>query len=515
MGAWPCSRGTRSCGRRPVGWPRRRRVTGASSSSRARPASARRRSPSRSRGAAGSARVAVGACDGTSTPAPLGPLVEMLPELPPGSGRRAVAPGRLRALVAALRARRRTSRTCSSSRMPTGVTSPPSTSCCTSPAGSTPVGRWSWSPTGLRTSAATHLLRRVLGDAATATGTRRLDLGPLSPAAVGQLAAAATAGRRGRPAPPDRGNPFFVTEVLAAGSAAVPPTVRDACWPVGPARSRPGAPWTSWRWPGPVLSRPARRLPSATAWPPSTSRSSAGPAAGRQRADVPARAGPGRRRRAGPGRRTRCTGGPRALTARDAGRPGPAGPPRRRRGRRGAPSGSARGRGRAPPADAHREAAQQYRRVLRNADRLREPLTDRRRADLLGLLAYECYLTNLVDDALAARQEALAIWSAVGDGGRVGDTPVAVPAQLLRRQGDLAEHHARCAVEALAGADSVELAMAYSNMAQCACSTPTSPAPAGGAGGRWMSSGGSPRPGTGGGRGAHADQPRHRGGDGG
>lgn len=38
---------------------------------------------------AASARVAVGACDGVSTPAPLGPLVEMLAELQPGSGRRA------------------------------------------------------------------------------------------------------------------------------------------------------------------------------------------------------------------------------------------------------------------------------------------------------------------------------------------------------------------------------------------------------------------------------------------
>ena len=32
--------------------------------------------------AAGAARVATGACDGSATPAPLGPLVEMLPQLP-------------------------------------------------------------------------------------------------------------------------------------------------------------------------------------------------------------------------------------------------------------------------------------------------------------------------------------------------------------------------------------------------------------------------------------------------
>lgn len=116
---------------------------------------------------------------------------------------------------------------------------------------------------------------------------------------------------------------------------------------------------------------------------------------------------------------------------------------------------------------AHREAVQQYRRVLRNAGRLQPPLADRRRADLLGLLSYECYLTDRIEDALAARQEALAIWTAVGDAARIGDTH-----RWLSRlyyfagQGDLAEHHAGCAVEVLAGSDSIELAMAYSNQSQ-------------------------------------------------
>ena len=105
--------------------------------------------------------------------------------------------------------------------------------------------------------------------------------------------------------------------------------------------------------------------------------------------------------------------------------------------------------------------------MLRNADRLREPLPDRRRGDLLGLLAYECYLTNVVDDALAARHEALAIWTAVSDAERVGDTHRWLSRlNYFAGNGDLAEHHARCAVDALAGTDSIELAMAYSNMAQ-------------------------------------------------
>ncbi|MFO1217305.1 MAG: LuxR C-terminal-related transcriptional regulator [Burkholderiaceae bacterium] len=72
-----------------------------------------------------------------------------------------------------------------------------------------------------------HPLRAVLGDLAT-SGTPRLALPPLSPAAV----AALCAGRDRDAAELHRttaGNPFFVTEVLAAGGHdAVPATVQDA-----------------------------------------------------------------------------------------------------------------------------------------------------------------------------------------------------------------------------------------------------------------------------------------------
>jgi predicted ATPase len=80
-----------------------------------------------------------------------------------------------------------------------------------------------------------HPLRIVLGDAATATGTRRLDLPPLSRTAVRALAeqnarlhpdtAAADVERLYRAT---EGNAFFVTEVLSAGGVEVPTTVRDA-----------------------------------------------------------------------------------------------------------------------------------------------------------------------------------------------------------------------------------------------------------------------------------------------
>ncbi|HEY2271635.1 MAG TPA: AAA family ATPase [Jatrophihabitantaceae bacterium] len=74
-----------------------------------------------------------------------------------------------------------------------------------------------------------HRLAVVMGDLAAAAGVVRMDLTPLSTAGVARLVEAAELtidptdlhGRTG-------GNPFFVTEVLAAGAATVPTTVRDA-----------------------------------------------------------------------------------------------------------------------------------------------------------------------------------------------------------------------------------------------------------------------------------------------
>ncbi len=300
------------------------------------------------------------------------------------------------------------------------------------------------------------------------------DLGPLSPAAVGQLATArpgldaADLHRR------TRGNPFFVTEVLAAGSAAVPPTVRDAVLARTARLSEParhaldvvalaGA-RADVALVGAVLGdglaavdEPIERGILLLAGSELTFRHELARVAVAEQVPVFQRIALHRAILA-------------ALTAPEAARPdlallahhADAAADAEAAVRYGSEAATA-----AAGLYAHREAAQQYRRVLRNADRLRESLTDRQRADLLGLLAYECYLTNLVDDALAARQEALAIWSAVGDGGRVGDTHRWLSRlSYFAGEGDLAEHHARCAVEALAGADSVELAMAYSNMAQ-------------------------------------------------
>jgi DNA-binding CsgD family transcriptional regulator len=73
----------------------------------------------------------------------------------------------------------------------------------------------------------THPLRILLGELSPGETIVRLRLAPLSPRAVATLAAprgvdAAELFRK------TAGNPFFVTEALAAGEVAIPPTVRDA-----------------------------------------------------------------------------------------------------------------------------------------------------------------------------------------------------------------------------------------------------------------------------------------------
>ena len=72
-----------------------------------------------------------------------------------------------------------------------------------------------------------HPLTLVLGELGTTRSVTRLVIPPLSERAVGELAEpygvdAADLHRR------TNGNPFYVTEVLAAGAGEIPPTVRDA-----------------------------------------------------------------------------------------------------------------------------------------------------------------------------------------------------------------------------------------------------------------------------------------------
>ena len=72
-----------------------------------------------------------------------------------------------------------------------------------------------------------HPLRTVLGELVTSSALTRIAVAPLSAAGVGQLAA-------GHPVDPEElyrrtsGNPFFVSEVLAAPGTDIPRSVRDA-----------------------------------------------------------------------------------------------------------------------------------------------------------------------------------------------------------------------------------------------------------------------------------------------
>ena len=75
-----------------------------------------------------------------------------------------------------------------------------------------------------------HPLRSVAGDLASVPGVVRTDLAPLSRSAVADLAAEAGDGHLDVDGlyRATGGNPFYVTEVLAAGGTAVPASVRDA-----------------------------------------------------------------------------------------------------------------------------------------------------------------------------------------------------------------------------------------------------------------------------------------------
>jgi DNA-binding CsgD family transcriptional regulator len=66
---------------------------------------------------------------------------------------------------------------------------------------------------------------------------------------------------------------------------------------------------------------------------------------------------------------------------------------------------------------AHREAAAQFARALRFADHL----PSEQRAELLERRAHECYLTGLLEDAIAASQAAFTLWRAAGNRLKEGD----------------------------------------------------------------------------------------------
>jgi DNA-binding CsgD family transcriptional regulator/tetratricopeptide (TPR) repeat protein len=316
-----------------------------------------------------------------------------------------------------------------------------------------------------------HPLRRLLGELHSGS-VRRLTAEPLSLGAVRALAEpygrdAAALHRT------TAGNPFFLTEVLAADGAEVPPTVRDA-----------------------VLARTARLSDAATEVLEAVS--IAPPHAGLWLLDalVPdAAGGLDEGLRAGildvvaggvafrheiaritvegslaPHRRLALhRGALRALAA-----PPDTAPDLTRLAHHAEAAGDtaavlrfAPGAARhAASIGAHREAAAQYARALRFAGAL--PPTER--ATLLERRSYECYLTDQTPESIGALEEAIGLRHATGD--HLGEATAL--SSLSRRLwcGGRSEDAARAGEDAVRLLEGLpagpELALAYSNLAQIA-----------------------------------------------
>ena len=314
-----------------------------------------------------------------------------------------------------------------------------------------------------------HPLHRLLGELP-AQSVKRLQLPPLSESAVAQLAAAAKRAA-GNLHGVTGGNPFYVTEVLALEAGGVPPSVRDA-----------------------VLARAARLAVNASAaldivslipgrterWlleglldDPFTSME-AGVRAGLLRATrdfVAFRHELARRaweESLEPGRAASLHA--RVLQALETIGDGASLLPRLvhhadRSGDAASVLRLAPEAARAAAAlGAHREAAAHFASALRYANNAQPA----ERAALLDGWSYEVHLGGRIDDAVRAREEALALWRQVGDGRREGDA-LRWLSRLTWFQGrhDDAAAYVAEAIRVLEPlGPGHELAMAYSTRAQ-------------------------------------------------
>jgi DNA-binding CsgD family transcriptional regulator len=313
-----------------------------------------------------------------------------------------------------------------------------------------------------------HPLRIVLGELPSRSATR-LALAPLSAQGVAQLAGSVGVDH----AELHRltaGNPFYVTEVLAAADAELPETVRDAVL----ARAA-------------RLDERARALLDAVAIAPPradlwllaalTDGELEGLedclASGMLRAERDAVSFRHEIARVGieealaPHRRLALHRRALAALAAHGARPDPARLAHHAEAaddadavQRYAPAAGER----AALLGSHREAAAQFARALHFG----AELPSARRTELLERRSYECYLTHDIPGAVEARRRALDEHRAAGDIRRQGDAHRWL-SRLAWFSGDnaTAEDEARQAVELLERLEpGPELAMAYSNMAQ-------------------------------------------------
>jgi DNA-binding CsgD family transcriptional regulator/tetratricopeptide (TPR) repeat protein len=313
-----------------------------------------------------------------------------------------------------------------------------------------------------------HPLRVALGELATGGATGRLKVAPLSAAAVAKLAEplgvdAEELYRR------TSGNPFFVTEALAAGADEIPHTVRDAVL-ARAARLSPGA--------RALLDAVAVVPPQAELWllqsladdgldrleeclASGMLASVSGGVAFRHelaRLAVEESLPPNRKlelhRKA-----------LRALEDPPSGAPDPA-----RLAHHAEAAGDANAvlefapaaGARAASLGAAREAAAQYARALRFADALALDA----RGELLDRRAYACYLIGEFDEAIDAQQRAVECHRQLGDRRREGDSLRSL-SRLLRYLGRT-EEAMQVGREAVAVLERLppghELAMAYCNV---------------------------------------------------
>jgi DNA-binding CsgD family transcriptional regulator len=315
-----------------------------------------------------------------------------------------------------------------------------------------------------------HPLRVVLGELATTKAVRRLRLGPLSEAAVTQLAEphGIDAGELYRKT---SGNPFFIAEALLARAEEIPTTVKDAvlarCAPLSEAAKT-------------VLDAVAVVPPHAELWLLEALVGQAadgideclasgmlvstpeGLAFRHELARLAVEESIGPSRKAALHRK--------ALTALvDL----PSGTPNLARLAHHADAagdvdavlrfGRAAAE-RAASLGAHREAAAHYARVLRFADRI--PLADR--AVIYERRSRECYWTDQSDEAIEAIERALQCYRTVGDALKEGDSLRWLSA-ILWCPGRTTESN-RAARDAVALLEALppgrELAMAYGRLAR-------------------------------------------------